>query len=157
MEAGMYRRAVIATGVATGVAAAVAIATLAFVSQAAMAEVRDGAYRGMIVCEKLKNSPFILRAPLDISVSGKAVIAVRPIFNIRGTRVVASEIATGTVADDGSIKFSSNWHGGGTSFEGSYSGVIGDKSGTLIGMQNWTTAAGKETRNCSAAFVQVRS
>lgn len=140
-----------------GLAAGLAIVTLVIASQATPAQARDGAYRGTIVCEKLKNSPFILRAPLDITVSGKAVIAVRPIFNVRGTQVVASEIATGNMADDGSIKFMSNWHGGAASFEGSYSGVIGDKTGTLAGTQSWTTAGGKELRNCSAAFVQTGS
>ena len=149
----MWRR----TLEATAVAAALAIGALVFSSHAAMADTRDGAYRGMIVCEKLKNSPFSLRAPLDITVNGKAAIAVRPIFNVRGTQVVASEIATGNIADDGSIKFISNWHGGAASFEGSYSGVIGDKTGTLAGTQSWTTAGGKELRNCTAAFVQIGS
>ena len=129
------------------------IVTCALMSAAAMAEGRDGAYRGTIVCEKLKNSQFILRAPLDVTISGKTVVAARPVFNVRGTLVVASEIATGSIADDGTIKFNSNWQGGGSSFEGSYSCTIVDKTGTLTGTQNWTTATGKETRNCTAAIV----
>jgi hypothetical protein len=130
------------------------IATLAITSGAAKAEGRDGAYRGMIVCEKLKNSQFVLRAPLDITINGKTVVAARPVFNLRGTLVVATEIATGTVADDGSINFNSTWSGGGSSFEGSYKGTITDKTGTITGTQNWTTVTGKETRNCSGAIVQ---
>ncbi len=133
------------------------VVTLTSMSQAALAEGRDGAYRGTIVCEKLKNSQFILRAPLDVTISGKSVVAARPVFNLPGTLVVASEIATGSIADDGTIKFNSTWHGGGSSFEGSYSGTITEKTGTLTGTQNWTTATGKETRNCTAAIVLTGS
>ena len=129
------------------------IVTLAIGSNAAMAEGRDVAFRGTIVCEKLKNSQFMLRAPLDIAISGKTVVAARPVFNRPGTLVVATEIATGTLADDGTIAFNSTWHGGGSSFEGSYKGTIVDKTGTITGTQNWTTVTGKETRNCSAAIV----
>jgi hypothetical protein len=145
MEADMLRRKLEAIGLV--------VVTCALMSAAAMAEGRDGAYRGMIVCEKLKNSQFMLRAPLDVTISGKTVVAARPVFNVRGTLVVASEIATGSIADDGTIKFNSNWQGGGSSFEGSYSGTIVDKTGTLTGTQNWTTATGKETRNCTAAII----
>lgn len=135
----------------------VTFALLLSSSSAAKAEGRDGTYRGMIVCEKLKNSQFMLRAPLDVLVSGKTVIAARPVFNLKGTLVVSTEIATGSVADDGAIKFSSNWHGGASSFEGNYNGAITDKTGTLTGTQNWTTATGKETRNCTAALVLAGS
>ena len=99
----------------------------------------------------------MLRAPLDVLISGKTVIAARPVFNLKGTLVVSTEIATGSVADDGAIKFSSNWHGGASSFEGNYNGAITDKTGTLTGTQNWTTATGKETRNCTAALVLAGS
>jgi hypothetical protein len=133
------------------------VVTCAILSGPALAEGRDGDYRGMMVCTKLSNSQFILRAPLDITVSGKTVVAARPVFNLKGTLVVASEIATGTIADDGSIKFNSTWHGGGSSFEGSYSGTIAEKTGTLTGTQNWTTVNGKEIRNCTAAIVLTGS
>jgi hypothetical protein len=133
------------------------VVTLAIMSNAAMAEGRDGTYRGTIVCEKLKNSQFMLRAPLDVLINGKQVIAVRPVFNIQGTFVVSTEIATGSIGDDGAIKFDSNWKGGSSSFEGSYSGMIAEKTGTLTGRQNWTTATGKETRNCTAALILTGS
>ncbi len=67
----------------------------------AAAETFDGAYRGMIVCEKLNTSQFMLRAPFDIMITGKTAVAARPIFNRQGTFVVGNEIATGTVGDDG--------------------------------------------------------
>jgi hypothetical protein len=145
MEADMLRRKLEAIGLV--------VVTLALSSQAAMAEGRDGDYRGTMVCTKLNNSQFMLRAPLDITISGKTVLAARPVFDLQGRFVVATEIATGSIADDGAISFNSKWHGGASSFAGSYSGRITDKTGTLTGTQDWTTVNGKETRNCSAAIV----
>jgi hypothetical protein len=43
-------------------------------SSMVMADGFDGIYRGMIVCEKLKTSQFMLEAPLDIMISGKVAI-----------------------------------------------------------------------------------
>ena len=117
----------------------------------------DGTYRGMLVCEKLQTSQFMLRAPFDIVITGKTAIAARPIFNLRGTLVVGSEIATGTVADDGTIKLVSNWKAGGSSYQGSYGGVLNGKGGTLTGTQAWTMPQGQQTRTCTAAVVEIKS
>jgi len=149
MEAGMSRQTLKVMGFA--------LVSLVAVSRVAAAEALDGAYRGMIVCEKMKNSQFQLRAPLDITISGKTALAARPIFNLRGDRVVGSEIATGTVADDGSIKFNSNWNGGGTLYQGNYGGVVTAKGGTFTGTQAWTTRDGPQERTCTAAFVQSKT
>lgn len=137
----------------------ISLALAAFVSvpgQAA-AETYDGTYRGMIVCEKLNTSQFMLRAPFDIMITGKTVIAARPIFNRAGTLVVGSEIATGTVGDDGTIKLASTWVGNGSTSQGSYSGTLNGKSGTLTGTQAWTMPEGQQTRTCTAAVIQTKS
>jgi len=136
---------------------AIGLAIVMFVpmSHPAAADGLDGAYRGMIVCEKLNTSQFMLRAPFDVIISGKSAVAARPIFNIKGTLVVGSEIATGTVADDGTIKLSSNWKSGGSSYEGSYGGVLSEKRGTLTGSQAWTMPEGQQTRACTAALVRT--
>lgn len=134
-----------------------ALVSLVSASAIAAAESLDGAYRGMIVCEKLQTSQFMLRAPFDIIVTGKTAIAARPIFNLRGTLVVGSEIATGTVGEDGTIKLTSAWKAGGSSYQGSYGGVLSDKGGTLTGTQAWTMPQGQQTRNCTGAVVQTRS
>jgi len=141
------------------IADAVGLAIVALVSASglAAADPLDGAYRGMIVCEKLQTSQFMLRAPFDIMISGKTAIAARPIFNLKGTLVVGSEIATGTVGDDGTIKLSSNWKAGGSSYQGSYGGVLTGKGGSLTGMQAWTMPEGQQTRTCTAAVVQTKS
>jgi hypothetical protein len=123
----------------------------------AAAEPLDGAYRGMIVCEKLQTSQFMLRAPFDIMINGKTVVAARPIFNLKGTLVVGSEIATGTLGDDGTIKLASTWKAGGSSYQGNYGGTLTDKGGTLTGTQAWSMPEGQQTRNCTAAVVQTKS
>jgi hypothetical protein len=136
-------------------ALSLAIAIVVPMSHPAAADGLDGAYRGMIVCEKLNTTEFMLRAPFDIIITGKNAVAARPIFNLKGTLVVGSEIATGTVADDGTIKLSSNWKAGGSSYQGSYSGVLTEKSGTLTGAQAWTMPEGNQTRSCTAALVRT--
>jgi hypothetical protein len=133
------------------------IVALVSASGLAAADPLDGAYRGMIVCEKLQTSQYMLRAPFDIMISGKTAIAARPIFKLKGTLVVGSEIATGTVGDDGTIKLSSTWNAGGSSYQGSYGGVLTGKGGTLTDTQAWTMPEGQQTRTCTAAVVQTKS
>lgn len=135
----------------------VAIVALVSIPGMAAADKLDGAYRGMIVCEKLQTSQFMLRAPFDLMVNGKTAIAARPIFNRAGTLVVGSEIATGTVGDDGTIKLASTWFGSGSTYQGNYGGTLSGKGGTLTGTQAWTMPEGQQTRNCTAAVIQTKS
>jgi hypothetical protein len=134
----------------------VSLAIVIFVpmSHPAAADGFDGTYRGTLVCDKLNITQFMLRAPFDVIITGKNAVAARPVFNLKGTFVVGSEIATGTVADDGTIKLSANWRAGGSSYQSSYSGVLTEKSGTLTGTQAWTMPEGQQTRNCTAALVR---
>ena len=134
-----------------------AIAVFVLAPGLAAADTYDGSYRGMIVCEKLQTSQFMLRAPFDIMITGKTAIAARPIFNRQGTLVVGSEIATGTVGDDGAIKLVSTWFGNGSTSQGNYSGTLNGKTGTLTGTQAWTMPEGQQTRSCTAAVVQTKS
>lgn len=134
-----------------------AVAAIVSLPALAAAETFEGAYRGTIVCEKLSTSPFMLRAPFDITITGKTVVAARPIFNRQGTRVVGSEIATGTVGDDGKIQLVSNWKGGRTSYQGNYGGTLDTKGGTLTGTQAWTMPEGQQSRACTAAVIQAKS
>ena len=117
----------------------------------------DGAYRGGIVCEKLNTAQFLLRAPFDVIVTGASAVATRPIFNLKGTLVVGSEIATGSVADDGTIKLSSNWKAGGSSYQANYTGVLTEKSGTFTGTQAWTMPEGQQARSCTVAVVRTET
>jgi hypothetical protein len=146
-EATMSRTAVIGLALAAMIAA----------PGLAAAESFDGGYRGTIVCEKLTTTAFMLRAPFDITIAGKNVIAARPIFNQRGTLVVGSEIATGTIGDDGKVELVSNWKNGPASYVGNYGGTLTGKGGTLTGAQVWTMPGGQQTRTCTLAVIQTKS
>lgn len=67
------------------------------------AQTIQGKFRGMYVCEKLPTTRDILRAPLDMVVEGNSVRFARPLFNLNGTRVVGSEMASGTIDGDGMV------------------------------------------------------
>jgi hypothetical protein len=118
----------------------------------------EGAYRGSMVCERLAGTSGILRAPLDIVVSGTTVIAARPIFNRNGTRVVASEIATGTVNADGTLHLASSWPAALASFKGTYDGTLKASGGTITGTEAWTRLpanGGNVSRTCYGAYVRA--
>lgn len=117
----------------------------------------EGAYRGSIVCEHLTGTAGILSAPFDIIVSGTTVVAARPLFNRDGSRVVGSEIATGTVNADGTLHLSSSWAAAGASFKGTYSGTLKPTGGTFTGTEEWKRSAeygGDASRTCYAAYVR---
>jgi hypothetical protein len=114
----------------------------------------DGHYRGMLVCERLPRTPGPLRAPLDIIVSGTEARFARPMFTLDGTRVTGSEMASGTIGADGKVQFASKGENLNATYQGSYSGTISAKGGTLDGMQTFSTPAGNRTRACFAAFVK---
>jgi len=117
----------------------------------------EGAYRGSMVCEHLPGTAGILRAPLDIVVTGTTVVAARPIFNGNGTRVVGSEIATGTINSDGTLHLNSSWASAGASFKGSYNGTLSATGGTITGTEEWKRLpanGGQASRMCYGAYVR---
>jgi hypothetical protein len=113
----------------------------------------DGPYRGMYVCEKMKISPDILRAPIDLVVSGTGVRFGRPLFNWNGMRVTGTELANGTI-DGGKIHLTSEWFARGFTFQGAYDGTLNPSGGTLTGTQSWRGPDGESgSRTCTAAIV----
>jgi hypothetical protein len=129
------------------------IVAASIIPGSAMAQSLDGPYRGMYVCEKMKISPDILRAPIDLVVSGTSVRFGRPLFNWNGTRVTGTELASGTV-DDGKIHLSSEWFVRGFAFQGAYDGTLNASGGTLTGTQSWHGPDGESgSRTCTAAIV----
>ena len=115
----------------------------------------DGHYQGMFVCEKLPMTPTFLRAPLDIIVAGTDVRFARPMFNLEANRVLGTEMASGTLAADGKVLFTSKGMAVNATFQGSYSGTLSLSGGTLTGTQVFTSPNGSRTRNCHAAFVKT--
>ena len=81
--------------------AAFVVGSLAVIS--AHAQTIEGKFRGMYVCEKLPTTRDILMAPIDLVIKGDNVNFARPLFNLNGTRVVGTEMATGTINSDGQL------------------------------------------------------
>jgi hypothetical protein len=117
----------------------------------------NGIYRGTLVCEHLPGTAGILRAPLDIVVTGTGVIAARPVFNRNGSRVVGTEIATGELNADGALHLTSTWAAIGGGFKGTYTGTLSASGGTLTGTQAWKRSFGNDgntSRTCYGAYVK---
>lgn len=120
----------------------------------ALAQSLDGSYRGTFVCEQFKGSPDILRVPLDLTIRGNDVHFARPRFNVLGTRVVGSELASGTVDPDGKVHVTSDWIFRRVDMRGDYSGNLTATGGTLSGTQTWQGPNGiNGGRKCVAALV----
>ena len=134
---------------------ALAIATMApLLAAPASAEPVDGAYRGSYVCEKTQATKNILRIPLDLAVNGTDVRFGRPLFNLKGTRVTGTEMASGTIDAAGKAHLNSEYAVLGFAVRGTYDGTIGAHGGTLTGTQSWQWPDGSPgSRTCVTAFV----
>ena len=114
----------------------------------------DGAYRGSYVCEMTQATRGDLRVPLDAVVTGKDVRFGRPLFNLRGTRVTGTELASGSVDDAGKVHLASDFIVLGFAVRGAYDGTLGAHGGTLTGTQSWQWPNGRRSsRTCVAALV----
>jgi hypothetical protein len=132
----------------------VASATACLCAAAAGAQNLAGAYRGMIVCEQVKGAADILHVPLDLAIRGNDVQFARPLFNLQGTRVLGSELGSGTVDADGKLHLASAWDFRGIAVKGEYSGTLTSNGGTLTGTQTWQGGDGvRGSRTCTAALV----
>jgi len=113
-----------------------------------------GAFRGTIVCARVPNPYGVLRAPFDLTVSGAQVSYARPIFNWNSTRVLGSEMGSGTLEPDGKLHVTSRGAFGGMTYRSDYSGTLAATGGTLTGTQSWQGGrAGGGNRTCSIAVV----
>ena len=114
----------------------------------------DGTFRGTLVCEKMPAAADMLTAPLDTTIRGSNVQFARPLFNLTGTRVVGSELGSGTIDAQGTLHLTSNWHRFGVAFDSDYSGTLTKTSGTFSGTQSWRDEKNNSgKRNCTAVFL----
>jgi hypothetical protein len=112
------------------------------------------AYRGMFVCEQAPGGIDILHVPLDVAVRGSTIEFARPLFNLRGTRVLGSELGDGSVDASGKVHATSTWEAGSIIVHGDYSGTLTPSGGTLTGTQSWHGLDGApHSRTCQAALV----
>lgn len=129
-----------------------------FVSANADAQAVEGKFRGAYVCEKTLFTRDILRTPLDLVIQGNNVQFARPLFNLKGTRVLGSELGTGTIDADGKLHLTSTWTYLGNTAVGDYSGTLTPNGGTLTGTQTWTGPQNPTpvSRACAAALVPAQ-
>jgi hypothetical protein len=120
----------------------------------ARAQSFDGTFRGSLVCEKMPATADMLSVPLDMNIRGSNIQFARPLFNLDGTRVIGSELGTGTIDAQGKIHLTSNWHRFGVTFDADYSGALTKTGGTFSGIQSWRDGKNNSgKRACTAALV----
>ncbi len=136
------------------ITALAASAFLPLSASAQDAQVVKGPFRGTMVCQKAPVAADILRVPFDLRIDDKNVQFARPLLNWTGTRVLGSELGTGTIEADGKIHISATWSMRGIEYRTDYSGNITPKGGTLMGTQSWQGGRGATgSRTCVAAVV----
>jgi hypothetical protein len=113
-----------------------------------------GAYHGMFICEQQPGSQDILHVPMDLAVRGNEVQFARPLFNLRGTRVMGSELGVGSLDAAGNVHVTSTWDIRGITVHGDYTGTLTLKGGTMTGTQSWRGPGGEaRSRTCQVALV----
>jgi hypothetical protein len=117
------------------------------------AQALEGAYRGMIVCEKIPIAADILHVPFDLIVHGTNAEFARPVFGLKGGRILGSELGSGSVDSDGKIHLTATRVFLGQTVQSEYSGTITANGGTLSGRQSWTGSMGDGGRVCHVALV----
>jgi hypothetical protein len=120
----------------------------------ARAQSFDGTFRGSLVCEKAPAAADMLSVPLDMNIRGNNVQFARPLFNLDGTRVIGSELGTGTIDPQGNLHLKSNWYRFGVTVDADYSGALTKTGGTFSGTQSWRDGKNNSgKRACTAALV----
>ena len=120
----------------------------------ARAQSFDGTFRGSLVCEKMPATADMLSVPLDMNIRGNNVQFARPLFNLDGTRVIGSELGTGTIDPLGNLHLKSNWYRFGVTVDADYSGALTKTGGTFSGTQSWRDGKNNSgKRACTAALV----
>jgi hypothetical protein len=115
----------------------------------------QGKFRGAYDCGKLPTTRDILRTPLDLIIDGGNAWFARPLFNLDGTRVVGSEMASGAIDENGQLHLTSQWSFLGDSAKGEYSGTITASGGTLTGTQVWTRPGVTPSVRCACTAALV--
>jgi len=120
----------------------------------ARAQSFDGTFRGSLVCEKMPATADMLSVPLDMNIRGNNVQFGRRLVNLDGTRVIGSELGTGTIDPQGNLHLKSNWYRFGVTFDADYSGALTKTGGTFSGTQSWRDGKNNSgKRACTAALV----
>jgi hypothetical protein len=107
------------------------------------------AYRGTFVCEKAPGSVDILKVPADLAIHGDRLQFARPLLNLRGTRVLGSEMGAGSIDPGGTVRLTSTWSICGITVRGGYRSTLTQSGVALTGTQSWRGLDGaRHSRTC---------
>lgn len=114
----------------------------------ASAQVRDAAYRGTLVCDKLPFFETTQREALEVNIAGGAAKYSMAVRERGGT---FTEQGGGKVEGD-KISLTGSWNGKSDKYESSYSGTFVRRSAKLAGTQTWSHDGKSFTRNCTGVI-----
>ena len=128
---------------------AAAVVCAAAFPQAASAQVRDGVYRGTLVCGGQAMTGSQPRSAIEMTISGREVKYTRPV--VEKGKTIGTESGSGTLDGD-KISLAGAWRSDRMGFESAYTGsFVRRASMTLAGSQTWTQDGKTVTRACTGA------
>lgn len=125
-------------------------ATAAITSAPASAQVRDAAYRGTMVCDKLPFSAGKSREAIEVTIAA-GTVRYTQVVRLHDTSVAVPEQGTGTLKGD-VLSLQGAWKGGNRQYEAKYSGTFVRRHADLKGTQTWTDGGKTVTRSCAGTI-----
>jgi hypothetical protein len=125
-------------------------ATAAITCAPASAQVRDAAYRGTMVCDKLPFSAGKSREAIEVTIAA-GTVRYTQVVRLHETSVAAQEQGTGTLKGD-VLSLQGAWKGGNRQYEAKYSGTFVRRHADLKGTQTWTDGGKTVTRSCAGTI-----
>ena len=134
-----------------GMLGAVALLSLFAATPApAQTVVRDAAYRGTLVCDRLPFFETTAREALEVKIAGGEA---KYTLVVREGRGVPTSMEQGSGKLEGErISLTGNWSGKNDKYESRYSGSFVRRSAKLTGSQTWTHDGKSYTRNCTGVI-----
>jgi hypothetical protein len=125
-------------------------ATAAITCAPASAQVRDAAYRGTMVCDKLPFSAGKSREAIEVTITA-GTVRYTQVVRLHDTSVAPPEQGTGTLKGD-VLSLQGAWKGGNRQYEAKYSGSFVRRHADLKGTQTWTDGGKTVTRSCAGTI-----
>lgn len=132
-------------------AVAAAGSLLVALAAPAHAQVRDGVYRGTLVCTKVPGVVQVMRSAIEVTIAGNTAKYTHPVRSSDHGTALGTESGSGSV-DGQAIKLGGSWRGDKASYDAVYSGTFVRRSAKLSGTQTWTRDGKTYTSSCSGAI-----
>ncbi len=132
-------------------AAAAGVFIAAMLASPAWAQVKDGVYRGTLVCDQGEASKGKRRGAIEVTISGGNVSYQHTVRASDRGRVFGVESGSGTLQGQ-ALKLDGSWSGQGENYKASYSGTFVRRGAQLTGTQVWTAGDKSQSRTCTGAI-----